>query len=137
MATIATMGCLSEDGWCIDSLKVADMLLSYFFVSEHSQSYLYYGLISSLPYIIQNNNGNMDSTIMDTQNTLYNLFNRFFTSVTVVVNSVPNVAEPSMGQIAIFMEFTDTDGVVFNLNKLLQMQNLKITKIISVNNTGG
>jgi len=125
---------LSEDGWVDTTIKKADYLLSHFFLSDYSQSYIYFTKVSSLPWIIHKTQGNMSETVSMTQSVLSNYFSRYFNSVVVEVAEVINEAEPSVGQIRIYIQFTDETGKDFVLGKLLEIADLTIRKIIDLNN---
>ena len=136
MTAIATVPSLSEDSWTTDSVKVADYILSYFLTSQYSQTYLYIGHITSFAYIIQSKSGDVNATVIETQNQLTAYFSKYFVDVNVEVANVPNTVDPSMAQISIVLQYSDLEGIQYNLAKLLQITNLKVVKIIDYNNTG-
>lgn len=125
---------LSEDGWVNSSVKVCDQLFSHFLLSDYSQTYLYDGLVSSFPWIILETQKDMTRTITLTQQTLSSYFTRYFNNVVVEVAEVENIEEPSVAQISIYLSFTDTEGEQHSLGKLLQIADLKVQKIIDLNN---
>jgi hypothetical protein len=125
---------LSEDGWVNSSIKIADYMLSHFFVSDYSQSYLYHPYISSLPWIIQHTQDNITDTIMLVQSTLNVYFSRYFHNIVVEVNEVINTVNPSIGQISIYIKFTDSDNKEYIVGKLIQIADLTIKKIIDISN---
>ncbi len=134
MVTDKVIPSLSQDGWVDSSLKLADYLLSHFFLSDYSQTYLYEGNVSSLPWIIQHTQNNMTETTSLTQSTLSNYFKRYFDVVTVQVVEVPNDKDPSFAQISIYLSFTDSVGITYKIDKIIDIVNSKIHKIIALNN---
>jgi len=128
------MPSLSEDGWVDSSIKIADYLLSHFFLSDYSQTYLYTGKISSLPWIIQHTQKNILDTVTLTQSTLNDYFKRYFDNVEVEVTEVPNAQDISYAQISIYLSFVDKNGIVQTLSKLIGIKDSKIHKIININN---
>jgi hypothetical protein len=125
---------LSEDGWVDSSIKTADYLLSHFFVSEFSQTYIYNGTISSLPWIIQNKQGNVQETAKEIQYTLVDYFSRYFSNVQVDVYDVTSEDNPSKGEISIYIKFIDKDNKEYVFGKLLEIADMTINKIIDINN---
>lgn len=125
---------LSEDGWVTSSMKIADYLLSHFFISDFSQSYIYITNVSSLPWIIQKHQGDISRTCTEIQNTLSEYFSRFFSNVQVEVTDVTNTATPSKAEISIYLKFIDKDNKEFVFGKLLEIADMTITKIIDINN---
>lgn len=127
---------LSEDSWASGSIKVADILLSHFFLSDYSQTYLYPGMVSSLPWILQETQKDMPRTLSLTQSTLSNYFNKHFNNVVVEVSEVENKTNPSKAQISLYIRFTDSENKDYVMGKLLEIADTKITKIINQNNYG-
>jgi hypothetical protein len=125
---------LSEDGWINSSMKIADYLLSHFFISDYSQSYLYIEHVSSLPWIIQKNQSDIPKTCSDIQSTLVNYFSRYFDNVEVEVIDVTNADAPSKVELTIYLKFIDKDNKEYVFGKLLEIANMTITKIIDINN---
>ena len=134
MTSLATMPSLSEDGWVTDSVKVADYLLSHFFLSEYSQTYIYHQQVSSLPWILQVTQGDMSATIDKTRRTLSEYFSRYFNNVEVEVLDVTSEETPSKAAISIYIKFTDKEGKEHVFGKFLEMADLTITKIVNINN---
>lgn len=125
---------LSDDGWTDSNNKVADYLFSHFFLSDYSQSYLYIGHVSSMAWIIQNTQGSMSDTTTLVQQTLSDYFSRYFNNVVSEVKEIPNPTDPSVGQISIYVSFTDIEGNKLTLGKMIQVTDSTISKIIDINN---
>lgn len=125
---------LSEDGWVTSPDKTADYLLSCFIVSDYSQTYSYTGNVASLPWILQETQGDMTQTIILTRNTLLTYFSRFFDNVNVDVTEVANILEPSKAQISIYVKFDDKAGNEHVLGKLLRLSKTIVESIVAINN---
>lgn len=125
---------LSIDGWVNSSIKTADYIFSDFLTSQYSQSYLYYGNISSLSYILQKSHGNISSAIENVRSSLSNYFGKYFNSVLVEVNERVNNENPSFGAIEIYVQFTDSLGKSYSLGKLAEIADTKIVKVINIIN---
>jgi hypothetical protein len=125
---------LSEDGWVNGSIKTADYILSDFFLSDYSQSYIYSGHIASLSYILQSTQGNVLVMLNKLRESLLGYFNNYFNNTLVDVKDVTKPETPSKLELSIFLTFDDSDGVTYSLGKLLEINNLTINKIININN---
>lgn len=125
---------LSEESWVNTPDKIADYLFSTFFVAEYSQTYLYKGMVSSFPWIIQNAQGDILRTITDVRQNLTSYFSTYFDNVIIEVNDVTNPEEPSKVGLSIYAKFTDKQGVDHVLGKLLRVSNSIIESIINLNN---
>jgi len=134
MITNKPLPSLSDDGWIDNSMRLADYLLSHFFTSDYSQSYIYQDNISSLPWIIQHTQKNINDTIQLVQSTLSIYFNRYFDNVVVEVSEVSNNEDISHASISIYLSFVDKSGVSYDISKLIDITDSKINKIISLNN---
>lgn len=125
---------LSEDGWVKSSVKIADKLLCDWFESDFSQSYLYSGLISSLPYIIQNKQGNVAATADEVRLNLTAYFRRYFNDVVVESTDNTSADNPSKGSITLYIKFTDSEGSEYVIGRLFEIADMAVTKIIDLNN---
>ena len=134
MSSLVLYPALSSDGWISDNIKVIDYLLSCFFVAEYSQSYTFINKISSLPYIIQSNKGNVEATMRDLENVLRLYFSRYYSDVVTEVTNVTSDTDPSRIELSIYLSFTDSKGNQYVLSKLLRTMNGKILEIIDTNN---
>lgn len=134
MANKILMPHLSNEGWIKDSVKIADIALSHFFLAEASQSYIYDGHVTSFPFILQDTQGKMTQTLSDTRNALNTYFSRFFNNVVVETRDDTDPNEPSKGIMTIYLSFTDSDGNNYSLGQLIKFQDLKVNEIIKINN---
>lgn len=125
---------LSEDGWISSTSKSADLLFSHFFVSNYSQSYVYAGYVSSFPYILAINHGDISAIIQATRKALEDLFGRFFQNVDVAVTEIPNAVSPSQVQLEIVVNFTDYANVQCSLGDIIKMSNSTFERVAKINN---
>ena len=125
---------LSSHSWTESPVITADMLMSDFIAAEYSQTYIYKDTISSLPYIMQETNGEPEKTASMIQKTLETYFNRYFTGVIVETNVMENTANDGKDSVSIYLQFTDANGVAQNLNKLMTYSNMKFVSMINLNN---
>lgn len=127
---------LSQEGWVQSTAEQADYLLSHFFTSLYSQTYLYNSNVSSFQWIIQNSQGDMEKTKSKLTSVLTAYYGRYFDNVEVNVTHEQIPEESSQVNLTIYVYFIDKTGKEFVLGKTLEMLNSKISKIISINNTG-
>lgn len=134
MAEKALYPSLSEDSWITSPERTADYLFSNFFVSDYSQTYMYPGLVSSLPWILQNNQGSISDSIREIRQTLSTYFSHYFESVEVNVDEVPNEEQPSKVHLSMYVKFLDNSGQERVLGKILRLNDTIVEKIIEINN---
>jgi hypothetical protein len=123
-------------GWANNTLSVADNLLTCFILSDYSQTYLYKGMVSSLPWIMHEAQDNVSGMLDLITVTLTNYFNRYFNNTEVEVKDVTDPLTPSKGALSIYVKFTDTTNQEFVLGKMLSIIDSKIKEVININNNG-
>lgn len=127
---------LSTSGWVSEIAEKADKLLSYFFVSEASQTNLYKGSITSLPEILKKHGNDEHDLRRVAQSTLQRYFALHFESAEVTVNTRPTTEE---GQYGLELEIDVTvleAGKQHSLGMLVSTLNSSIMKIANINNMG-
>lgn len=133
---IRVLPSLSSSGFIAQTAEKADRLLSYFFLTEGSQSELYRDKITSLPTLIQLYNDQTTVLAEETQQLLTQYFNRYFSDVTVnATAAIPQTGEDHRTVLTIQVTFTD-NGQVFDLAKAISIVDSKIEKITHLNNYG-
>lgn len=134
MAEKALYPSLSEDSWITSPDRTADYLFSNFFVADYSQTYMYPGMISSLPWILQSTQGSISEAIREIRRSLNAYFARYFESVEVNVEEVPNEEQPSKVHLSMYVKFLDNTGQERVLGKILRLNDTIVEKIIEINN---
>ena len=81
------MPSLSMDGWITSTSIKADYLISHFFVSEYSRTFLFEGEVASMPYLIQKHKNDILGLVRDVELTLKSYFGRYFPKAEVQVSS--------------------------------------------------
>lgn len=133
---ISPLPSLSPDGWVKDTPNKTDYLLSHFFLAEYSQSFLYKGNISSLPFLLQKNSDDFNLA-KDVESTLQTYFGRYFSNVVVQSKCTTDATDTVKKSLQIFIEFDDLDGTRFSVGKVADIINSKINRVIQLNNYGG
>lgn len=126
---------LSKAGWSKGIAERVDYLLSDFFTSEYSQSYLFQGSISSLTYLIQRYQGNVSSLTEATRVMLQSYFNSYFESVLIDVTSDAGTVdnESNLVSLSIYCQITE-NGKQYSVARLVQSIDSKLQKIVDLNN---
>lgn len=125
---------LSSDGWVTSTPMKADYLISHFFLSEYSRTYLYKGHIASFPWLLQNHKNDLSALKRAVEQTLKDYFGSYFPSATVEVTTKNE--EGSKYAIIIYVSVTDVDGKEFSIGRLAQVVDAKIVRIQQINNYG-
>lgn len=125
---------LSADGWVYPTSMKCDYLLSHFFLSEYSRTYLHYGNISSFPWLLQNYKDDMPQLKEKTRETLETYFKRYFPAAEAQVE-IKNEGGSKYG-IHIYVSVTDSDGKEFSLGRVAEVLDAKILKVAYINNYG-
>ena len=124
---------LTVDGFVHSVPQTCDYLLAYFFLSQYSQSNLYYGKISSLAYIIQENGHDEQTMLLRIQSTLTTLFNRYFDSVEVSANITRD--EDNEAQYEIVTELIVRRGdISYNVGRQVSLINSVVQNKAELNN---
>lgn len=127
---------LSSSGWVSEIAEKADKLLSYFFVSEASQSNFYAGSITSLTALLQRYGNDEFELRSAVETSLMNYLQRYFESVDVTVTVRENTVEGRKGLDLEVDIVVYEQGKEYSLGRLVSTLNSSIMKIAELNNTG-
>lgn len=126
---------LSQDGWVSSTKEKLDYLMSHFFLSDYSQTYFYGGYVSSLSYVLQQNQGNMIDTKNAITNTLTSYLGRYkFTDIAVDVGIKDEIDNSTRQIMSIYISITDQDNKSFTFANVVETTDSKFSKIIQLNN---
>lgn len=127
---------LSSESWQTDSKAIADAIFSHLFLSDYNQTSLFREKVTSIPYLVQKNQGDVTTLLSDLRLRLREYFARYFTNIDINVSEIKNTKEDSAISICLMVTFDDEDGKTINLGKLFTSEGIKITKITDLNNEG-
>lgn len=130
--TNVTMPSLSKDGWVTSPIRKADYLFSHLFLSEYSQSYLFSGSITSLPYILAMNETDPAGFSTELENSLNKYFSKYFDNVEITTDIIGSDSRNT--EVALYLTFT-SDGVQYNLSKVVHYLDSKVAKVIDTSNS--
>ena len=129
-----SMPTMSRQGYVNTLPEIADRLMSYFFTTAYSQSYLYAGMLTSLPQLIQAH-GDDERVLNDrVQEALTKYLTRYFSYVLVTVTRVIDPSVPT-GEIQIQLAIKIShDGEKHNFGKLISVVDNSIKRITEITN---
>lgn len=122
------------DGWVNSPIKVADYLVSHFFLSDYSQTMEFKGDVASFSWLLHSHQGDISRITSETKNTLADYFSKYFHDVKVEIvekqeeNSINNYG------LMLYLEFTDNLGIIHTLSRLIKHNGMKVNDIIAVIN---
>lgn len=108
--------------------------MAHFFASNYSQSYVYHGQVKSFSYILQKNNGDVQQTASETEAALVAHFSGYFTDVQADVTGSIDRDNPSKGTLSIVLNFKDSKGNSYDIQRVTELLDGKFSKIITINN---
>lgn len=128
---------LSEAGWVSGLAEKCDLLISYYFLSENSQSNLYAGRIVSLPYQIQQFGDDELRLKQAMTETLTAYFGRYFDRADITVTTdKPLPSDPS--RIHVQVDIIVFEGnTSYSAGREIRTINGKIENIFIINNEIG
>lgn len=133
MSSLAFYPSLDENGWISSSNRVSDKILSDFFLSDFSQTYLYLGEVSSLPYIVESEMKNITLMCSKIQNQLTEYFSKYFKNILCECTEIENKKATSSAIISIYLNFTDSEENKFNIGKIFEVRDSDIVKVMDLN----
>ncbi len=125
---------LTATGWLTELRERADSLLAYYLTSEASQTHLYEGKITSLPYHIRTYGSDAVKLRSRVETDLINYFQRYFDSLDVRVSTdIPDQADPERINLRLDITVMDQEKR-YSLGRLIKVQNSKVLDIFDINN---
>lgn len=128
MATLIYYPSIDLDGWVAEVGQKLDRLMADFYCAEYSQDYVFYGSISSLPYIIQQNSGDMSQTAIKIRSTLEQYLMKYFENVYVECSEVISDTDGIEGILNLYLEVSD-NGETIKLRNLLKVDGTYLSEI--------
>lgn len=127
---------LSLSGFVSDVPTMIDHMFSYYLTSEYSQSNVFHGNIVSLQKQIQEFQHSEEALERNIREQLETYFRSVADDVTIDVTTAnPNPADPNRLNITL-SAILIKDGKSYSVGRLVETQDSKIMKIITLNNEG-
>lgn len=120
---------LTLAGYIKDEPSIMKQMLSYALTSNYSQSTLFLGKITSIPYIISRSYQDKSQLINELQEALYSYYQRAFKTVEVEVSQSP-ITNSDNFNIRIYLSAIGSAGKRFNLASLARVDNGALKDIL-------
>lgn len=119
-----------DAGFIYDPGKKLDYIMSDFYETEFSQSYLFKGALTSLPYILQQNPNNQDGAINAVRTALTTIFLKYFDDCEVSTAAEDTTSATSYN-IRLYVKVTQ-EGQSVELFNLLKTSGGKLMESLKV-----
>lgn len=126
---------LSSSGWIEEIAEKADRVMTYFFVSEYSQSDSFKGNITSLPHLIQKFGNDPLTLKSEVSRKLQGLLERYFDEASVGTEITNEDQAHSKMDLEVSVMLRD-GGEAYSLARVIKTLNGKVEEFIRVNNEG-
>lgn len=134
MVQKAMLPTLTASGWVSNIAEKADSAMAYYFTSDFSQSNIWAGQITSLPYEVQLNNSNPQELRLAIEADMKTYLGRYFDTVTCNVSTdLPAADDPTRINVTLDVIVTE-GGINYSLGRLIQTVNGKIVSVANINN---
>jgi len=121
---------LTLDGYLDNTDFMMTKLFEYFVLSEYSQTKLFYGEISSLPYLVRDAGPDFNKLEDSVKDTLFKLYNRYWGNVDVDVGiKEEKINEHKHRVILVINVEVVHDGKTYTLNKSASIEDNEVKKI--------
>ena len=127
MSDTYTLPSLDSAGWTNDPATILDKAFSYFVISDHSQSDMYFGNISSLPYQLYQAGNDLELLSVDLQTELATYLKRYFDDVSVQIEIKQNLKD-QLYRMRLFVG-VNVKGSEYTLDKILTYDNSSIKSV--------
>ncbi len=129
---------LSGRGWLRSPAEKVDQILSWFYVSDYSQSELFRGNITSFAYLVQRYGSDKNQLTSRTESTLESYFKRYLpgTIVEVTAEYLDKVIGDGPYQLNILLRGQNADGSIWNYADKLEVLNSTFKRVMQGVNTG-
>lgn len=128
---------LSPAGWLKSPAEKLDKLLSYYFVSEFSQTNIYFGQVTSLPHHIKLYGHSEDALTTAMRDALSRMLSPYFDGVEVNITT-DQPAQGDEARIHIKIDIVVSQGgVKYSAGRVAETVNGSLMRILDINNNQG
>lgn len=131
MPTLIPYPGLTVEGYTNTSTKVADLLLSDFFLSDKDQSFFFREDVASFADSVFIHQKNPTMLCDSVRSSLVKYFSKFFPSVEISVEYKDRDGSVNAYDLYLVLDLTDTEGKRITLPRLLSTENNVITSIMA------
>lgn len=127
---------LTPAGWVTNVVDKLDFLITYAFLSNYSQTNIYAGKVTSIPWLIQKHGADVDGLMSQMTVSLEQYFRRYFDEVAVVVER-SKLDNPASNKVtmSLIVNVTD-DGIKYSLAHAISMKDSNFLSYAKLNNEG-
>lgn len=127
---------LSENGWVTNPAKIIDFIVSYYFLTDEAQTYLFDTNLKSLPATYYRNQNEIERFKRDVKDEITSLLSPHFATIEVNVRSERKVGDENQWVVFISMQATREDGTRYELHKITELENSVTSRVFTFNNFG-
>lgn len=136
MANNVVLPTLTASGWLTDSNKILERLFLYFIGTAYSQSYIYHGSVSSLPWLYYRYGNDLEELATQVKLTLETYLSSYFDTAEVDVYTLENKERPGTYELHMSALVVDSDGNSHQLSKAVDLNDSIVKTMITYNNEG-
>lgn len=118
-----------DKGFLYSARDKLDCIISDFYESEYSQSYLFHGSISSFPYILQQHADSPEDVVNSLQSTLRTLLLKYFDDCQVEASIIPSESQTSY-DIRLMLEVRQGETNI-RLGDIMKIRDSRFNKSLS------
>ena len=134
--TLPVLPVLGQAGWLTDPNQILSQLLAQAIVANYSQSNIYYGKITSIPYIIFSYQNEPDRLVIELRDRITKYLNKYLTQVTVQVDYLQTPTD--LSSYDIFLSANGYyNGTFTDLQLTVSTDNGVIKNILQLTQVGG
>jgi hypothetical protein len=127
----ATLPELGSGGWVTEPMKQLDLLLAHAMESDYSQSTIYFGNITSIPYLFQKFQHDPGRLCSELENMLSAYLSRYFDTVSVRCTT----EDKEDNKYDLYISGTvKRKGLSYELAKVVDLENNRMRYVAEVNN---
>jgi hypothetical protein len=129
---------LSSAGWVVSPAEKADLLISHFYASDKSQTFLYGSNVANLQWVIEQSAHDIVNLVALLERELVRYLSAYYSNVTVEVASDETLGTVIDNRVTlrVYASVTENDGTTYSFGKLLNVVDSKIASIVNLNNFG-
>ncbi len=125
---------LSEQGWITDPYKILNNAVSYYLLTDVSQSLVFQNNLTSLSYTYYRFINDPDGMASQVTIDLERVLGRYFPQVEVTVDTKA-LTETRYG-LLVYVSVLTNDNTKVNLSKVVDMSTSGLRRVLNVNNFG-
>ena len=128
---------LSTAGWVTSPNEKADSLMAHFYASDKFQSYLYFGQVTTVQWLIEQYGHDIPTLVSQMKAALEVYLGRYYDSVNVDMSSDDSVETVVGNEVELKVYATVSEnGKEYSFGALIVAANSKVLRVSKLNNVG-